>query len=151
MAVYVTTADAIVPLNGIIPFNKVSIPCSQGNVVPLAEGILNLRGKTCNRFARYNVRLQANIQIPTGGEVTPIAVGIAIDGAVIPESVAIVTPAAVGQYWHVNTEFPITVPAGCCVNITGVYTDGTVDDTAVTPTPDINVRRDASITFERIA
>lgn len=151
MAVYVTSADALVPLNGTIPFNRVSIPCNAGNVVPLATGILNLRGKTCNRFARYNVKLQANIQIPTGGEVTPIAVGIAIDGAVIPESVAIVTPAAVGQYWHVNVEYPITVPAGCCVNISGVYADGTVDDTAVTPTPDITVRRDASITFERIA
>lgn len=151
MAEYVTTADALVPLNGIIPFNRVSIPCGAGNVIPLADGILNLRGKTCNRFARYNVRLQANVQIPTGGAVTPIALGIAVNGAVIPESIAIVTPAAVGDYWHINTERTITVPAGCCVTITGVYVDGTADDAAVVPTPNINVRRDASITFERKA
>ena len=151
MAEYVTTADALVPLNGIIPFNRVSIPCGAGNVIPLADGILNLRGKTCNRFARYNVRLQANVQIPTGGAVTPIALGIAVNGAVIPESVAIVTPAAVAEYWHINTERTITVPAGCCVTITGVYVDGTADDAAVVPTPNINVRRDASITFERRA
>lgn len=151
MAVYLTSSDALVPLNGTIPFDRVSIPCSAGNVVPLATGILNLRGKTQNRFARYNVRLQANIQIPTGGAVTPIALGIAINGAVVPESIAIVTPAAVEDYWHVNTEFPVTVPAGCCVNISAVYTDGTVDDTAVEPTPTIGVRRDSSITFERIA
>lgn len=154
MAEYVLASDVLVPLNGIIPFNRVSIPCSTGNVIPLAEGILNLRGSDankCNRFARYNVRLQANIQIPTGGAVTPIALGIAVNGAVIPESVAIVTPAAVGEYWHINTEQAITVPAGCCVTITGVYIDGTADDVAVVPTPNINVRRDASITFERRA
>ena len=151
MAEYVTTADALVPLNGIIPFNRVSIPCNTGNVIPLADGILNLRGKTCNQFARYNVRLQANVQIPTGGEVTPIALGIAVNGAVIPESIAIVTPAAVAEYWHINTERTITVPAGCCVTITGVYVDGTADDAAVVPTPNVNVRRDASITFERRA
>ena len=154
MAEYITTADAIVPLNGIIPFNRVSIPCTAGNVIPLAEGILNLRGSDgnkCNRFARYNVRLQANVQIPTGGAVTPIALGIAVNGAVIPESVAIVTPAAVAQYWHINTEHTVTVPAGCCVTITGVYIDGTADDVAVVPTPNVSVRRDASITFERRA
>ena len=151
MAEYVTTTDALVALNGTIPFSSVSIPCNGGNVDPLAVGILNLRGKTCNRFARYNVRVQANVQIPTGGAVTPIALGIAVNGAVIPESVAIVTPAAVGEYWHINTEQTITVPAGCCVTITGVYIDGTADDAAVVPTPNINVRRDASITFERRA
>ena len=151
MAEYITTADALVPLNGIIPFNRVSIPCVAGNVIPLADGILNLRGKTCNRFARYNVRVQANVQIPTGGAVTPIALGIAVDGAVIPESVAIVTPAAVAEYWHINTEKTITVPAGCCVSVSAVYADGTVDDAAVVPTPSITVRRNASITIERIA
>lgn len=151
MAEYVTTTDALVALNNTIPFNSVSIPCNAGNVDPLAVGILNLRGKTCNRFARYNVRVQANVQIPTGGAVTPIALGIAVNGAIIPESVAIVTPAAVEQYWHINIEQPITVPAGCCVSVSAVYADGTEDDPAVTPTPSITVRRNASITVERIA
>lgn len=151
MAEYITTSDSLVALNGVIPFDRVSIPCGSGNVIPLASGIFNLRGKTCNRFARYDVRLQANIQIPEGGAVTPIALGIAVNGAVIPESIAIVTPAAVGEYWHINTIHPITVPAGCCVTVSAVYADGTVDDTAVEPTPTINVRRDASITYERIA
>lgn len=151
MAEYVTTTDALVALNGTIPFSSVSIPCNTGNVVPLAVGILNLRGGNTNRFARYEVRVQANVQIPTGGAVTPIAIGIAINGAVVPESIAIVTPAAVEDYWHINTEAVITVPCGCCVTVSAVYVDGTEDDPATTPTPSITVRRNASITVNRIA
>lgn len=151
MAEYVTTTDALVALNGTIPFNSVSIPCNTGNVVPIAVGILNLKGSTSGRFARYNVRVQGNIQIPEGGEVTPIAIGLRIDGAVIPESIAIVTPAAAEEYWHINTSAVITVPCGCCVTISAAYVDGTEDDATTTPTPSILVRRNASITVERIA
>jgi hypothetical protein len=151
MAEYVTTTDALVALNGTIPFNSVSIPCGTGSVVPLSVGILNLRGGNTNRFARYKVGVQANVQIPESGAVTPIAVGIAVNGSVIPESVAIVTPAAAEEYWHINTDAIITVPCGCCVTVSAVYYDGTEDDPATTPTPSITVRRNASITVERIA
>lgn len=151
MAEYVTTTDALVALNGTIPFNSVSIPCGTGNVVPLASGILNLRGGTTNRFARYRVSTQANVQIPTGGAVTPIAVALTVNGSVIPESIAIVTPATFEDYWHVHTDATITVPCGCCVTVSAVYYDGTEDDPATTPTPSITVRRNASITVERIA
>ena len=151
MASYVTTADALVTLNGTIPFNSVSIPCNKGNVVPIVPGILNLNGSTSNRFARYEVTLQANIQIPEGGAVTPIAVGITLNGVVIPQSVAIVTPAAAEQYWHVNTTASVTVPCGCCLTVSGAYVDGTEDDPATTPTPSIQVRREASLSVIRTA
>ena len=84
MASYVLTTDALVALNGTIPFNSVSIPCNKGNVVPLVAGVLNLNGNTTNRFARYKVTLQGNVQIPTDGAVTPIALGITVNGTVIP-------------------------------------------------------------------
>lgn len=151
MAEYVTTADALVALGNTIPFNSVSIPCNTGNVVPLAVGILNLRGGSTNRFARYRVEVKANVQIPEGGAVTPIALALAINGAVIPESVAIVTPAAAEEYWHINTDAIITIPNGCCASVSAVYADGTEDDAATTPTPSITVRRNAAITVERIA
>ena len=151
MSSYVTTTDALVALNGTIPFNSVFIPCNKGNVIPIVPGILNLNGSTSNRFARYDVTLQGNIQIPTGGAVTPIAIGIALNGTIIPESVAIVTPAAVGEYWHVNTTASVTVPCGCCLTVSGVYADGTEDDPATTPTPSIQVRREASLTVNRTA
>ena len=151
MARYITTTDQNVALNNTIPFNSVSIPCNTGNIVPLASGVLTLKGNTCNKFARYDVTVQGNVAVPTGGAVTPIALGISVNGSVIPESVAIVTPAAVGDYWHINTSIPITVPCGCCVSVSAAYVDGTEDDAATTPTPSITVRRDASITVERIA
>ena len=151
MASYVTTADALVALNGAIPFNSVSIPCNKGNVVPVVPGVLNLNGNTSNRFARYEVTLQGNIQIPEGGAITPIALGITLNGVVIPESVAIVTPAAAEDYWHVNTSASITVPCGCCLTVSGAYVDGTEDDPTVTPTPSIQVRREASLSVKRIA
>jgi len=151
MAEYLTASDVTVALNGTIPFSTVSIPCNSGNVVPLAAGVLNLKGNTPNRFARYNVKVKANVKIPTGGAVTPIAIGITVNGSIIPESVAIITPAAVEEYQFINTDAPITVPCGCCVSVSAVYVDGTEDDPATTPTPSIGIRRNASITVDRIA
>lgn len=151
MAQYVTTSDNLVALNQTIPFNSVSIPCNTGNVVPIASGILTIKGNTPNRFARYEVTVQGNVEVPEGGAVTAIALAIAINGAVIPESVAIFTPQAVEEYGHINTAATITVPAGCCVSVSAVYVDGTEDDPAVTPTPSVTVRRKASMTVERKA
>ena len=148
---YITSADQNVSLNGTFPFDIVSIPCNRGCVIPIATGILNLRGGSSNRFARYEVDLQANVAIPENREVTPIAVAITINRVPIPESVAIVTPAAAEDVWHINTSATITVPCGCCVSVSAAYVDATEDDAAVTPTPSIFVRRRASIDVKRIA
>lgn len=146
MAEYITTSDANVALNGTIPFGTVSIPCNTGNVIPLAVGVLNLKGNN-----RYNVKVKANVQIPTGGAVTPVAIGITVNGSIIPESVAIITPAAVEEYTFINTDAVITVPCGCCASVSAVYVDGTEDDPATTPTPSIAIRRNASITVTGIS
>lgn len=151
MAKYIAASDALVALNGTIPFNIVSIPCNRGCVVPLATGVVTLKGGNTNGFARYNVTVQGNVSIPTGGAVTPIAVAITVNGTVIPDSVAIVTPAAVEDVWHVNTSTTITVPNGCCVSVSAAYVDGTEDDAATVPTPSITVRRQASLTVARTA
>ena len=150
MARYLTATDQNVALNSDIPFDVVSIPCNKGCVVPLAPGILTLKGGA-NQFARYDVTLQGNIAIPTGGAVTPIAVAITLNGVPIADSVAIVTPTAVEDLWHVNTSATITVPCGCCVSVSAAYVDATEDDAAVTPTPSIFVRRRASLDVQRIA
>lgn len=151
MARYITSTDQNVSLNGTIPFDIVSIPCNKGDVIPVTTGVLTLRGNTSNRFARYLVTLQGNIAIPEGGAVTPIAVGITIGGVLVPDSVAIITPAAAEQYNNVNVSIPVTVPCGCCLSVSGAYVDGTEDDASVTPTPSLLVRRGASISVNRIA
>lgn len=150
MAKYITSTDQNVALNGTIPFDIVSIPCNKGCVIPITTGVLTLRSGVSNQ-ARYDVALQANIAIPEGGAVTPIALAITLNGVAIPESVAIATPAAAEDVWHINTSTPITVPCGCCVSISAAYVDGTEDDAAATPTPSIFVRRNASITVTRVA
>lgn len=151
MAKYITSTDQNVALNNTIPFNIVSIPCNKGCVVPITTGVLTLKGSTSNRFARYEVNLQANVAIPEGGTVTPLAVAITLNGVAIPDSIAIVTPAAAEDVWHIHTTATVTVPCGCCVSVSAAYVDATEDDATVTPTPSIFVRRNASITVERIA
>lgn len=150
MAKYITSTDQNVALNNTIPFDIVSIPCNKGCVVPLATGVVTLKSGA-NQAARYDVTVQGNVAIPEGGAVTPIAVAITINGVVVPDSVAIVTPAAAEEFWHINTSTPITVPCGCCVSVSAAYVDATEDDATVTPTPSIFVRRNASLSVTRTA
>ena len=150
MAKYITSTDQNVALNNPIPFDVVSIPCNKGCVIPITTGVLTLRSGASNQ-ARYDVKIQANVAIPEGGTVTPIAVGITLNGVIIPDSVAIVTPAAAEDVWHINTSTPITVPCGCCVSVSAAYVDATEDDATVTPTPSIFVRRNASLIVAREA
>lgn len=86
-----------------------------------------------------------------GGAVTPIAVAITLNGVAIPDSVAIITPAAAEDVWHISTSATITVPCDCCVSVSAAYVDATEDDATVTPTPSIFVRRNASLTVSRTA
>lgn len=150
MAKYLTSTDQNVALNNTIPFNIVSIPCNKGCVIPITNGVLTLKGGA-NQFARYEVKVKANVAIPEGGALTPLAVAITLNGVAIPDSVAIITPAAAEDVWHINTSTTITVPCGCCVSVSAAYVDATEDDATVTPTPSIFVRRNASIDVKRIS
>lgn len=98
-----------------------TIGCSKGYVIHRNEsGLVTLRGivnNPCSNFARYQVTFNGNIAVPTGGTVGPISVAIAIDGEPVLTSNAIVTPAAVDQYFNVTSTAIITVPKGCCFNV----------------------------------
>lgn len=97
-----------------------SIPCNKGYVVHRnGTGILTLRGITngCNQFARYQVTFNGNIAIPTDGTVAAIATALSLNGESLNSSRAIVTPAAVEQYFNVTNTAIITVPKGCCYTI----------------------------------
>lgn len=148
---YLTSTDQNVALNNTVPFDIVSIPCNRGCVIPITTGVLTLKGNTSNRFARYEVKLQANVAIPEGGAITPIALAITLNGVAISDSVAIVTPVATEEFWHINTSVTITVPCDCCVSVSAAYVDATEDDASVTPTPSVLVRRRASLSVTRTA
>lgn len=97
-----------------------SIPCNRGYVVHRnGSGILTLRGITSGNscFARYQVEFNGNIAVPEGGTPAAIAVALAIDGEPLLYSRAIVTPAAVEQYFNVTSVAQITVPKGCCYTV----------------------------------
>ena len=130
---------------------RTSIGCPNGYVYHRPEsGILTLRGivkNACACFARYQVTFNANAAVPEGGTVGPISVALALDGEPILTSRAIVTPAAVDEYFNVTSTAIITVPRGCCFNLS-------VENTSEAPAggvaPAINVQN-ANLTVTRIA
>lgn len=149
MAEYLANAVQAVDLNSPVLFTA-SIPCNKGYVYHEDEtGNFILRGRTPNCFARYQVTFNGNIAIPEGGAVTPIALAISVNGEARPTSRAIFTPAAVDTYGNVTSTAIITVPQGCCFDLTVKYVSGVTDGTT-TPTPTINVIN-ANLDINRIA
>ena len=128
-----------------------SIPCNKGYMFHRNEsGVVTLRGivnNACANFARYQVTFNGNIAVPTGTAVSPIAVSLAIDGEPILTSQAIVTPAAVEDYFNVTSTAIITVPRGCCFNVS---VENTSDIPAGGTAPAIEVQN-ANLTVSRIA
>lgn len=80
-------------------------------------GIVTLRGLTNQFRARFKVSFGGNIAIPTGGTVEAISVALAINGEPLTSATAIVTPAAVENYFNVFVAAFIEVPRGCCVTV----------------------------------
>ena len=158
MAEYLNNDRQIVQANQPVLL-RTSIGCPNGYVYHRPEsGILTLRGivkNSCACFARYQVTFNGNIAIPTGGTApAPISVSLALDGEPILTSKAIATPAAAAEatdtdlnYFNVTSTAIITVPKGCCFNIS-------VENTSEAPTggtaPAINVKN-ANLTVSRIA
>lgn len=150
MAEYLANATQLVALNQPIIFSA-SIPCSNGYVIHEDEtGIFILKGATPNCFARYQVTFNGNIAVPTGGTVGPIAVSIAVNGESRLTSRAIVTPAAVEDYFNVTSTAIVTVPKGCCFSVSVRAVSGLVDDEAGTAAPAINVTN-SNLEITRVA
>lgn len=149
MAEYLGVAVQEVALNNPVLFTA-SIPCNRGYIYHEDEtGVFTLRGITNNCFARYQLVYNANVQIPDGGDVTPIGIAIATNGEVRPSSLAIVTPAATEEFMNLTSTAIITVPKGCCFNVSVRYVSGVTDGTT-TPTPTIEVAN-SNLTITRIA
>jgi hypothetical protein len=151
MAEYVENAVQLVQPNQAVLFED-SIPCNKGYVYHRNQsGIVTLRGivncpNAC--FARYQVTFNGNIAVPTGGTVGAISISLAISGEPILTSRAIVTPAAVDEYFNVTSTAIVTVPKGCCFNVSVENTsEGATAADAATA---INVQN-ANLVVSRIA
>lgn len=114
-----------------VVFTNNPVPCERGFVRHRDEtGNFLLSGWTpsnncrcccCNKnkkSAAYLVDFSANIAVPTGGTVEAISLAITIDGATIPSSQMVVTPAAVEEYFNVSVVVNAQVWKGCCETIT---------------------------------
>lgn len=130
-----------------------TIGCNRGYVLHRpGSGILTLRGRVnnpCATFARYRVAYDGNIAVPTGATAGEIQLALAIDGEVIPTSIATATPAAVDQYWNVNGFAIIDVPVGCCYTV-AVENASVSADPATTPALALNLRN-LNVEVTRIA
>ena len=138
-----------------------TIGCSKGYVLHReGSGIVTLRGivncpSSC--FARYQVTFNGNIAVPNGGTVSPIAIAVAIDGEPVLTSKAIFTPAATADatdtdnnYGNVTSTAIITVPKGCCFNISVENVSAIPTTPAGSNAPSINVKN-ANLVVSRIA
>lgn len=137
-----------------------SIGCPHGYVLHRNEsGIVTLRGIVNGNgcFARYQVTFNGNIAIPDGGTApAAISVALALDGEPILTSRAIVTPAETAtdpptqlNFFNVTSTAIITVPKGCCFNVSVENTSESATP-AETPAPAILVQN-ANLTVARIA
>ena len=115
------------------------------------SGIITLRGIVNNPYAEwalYQATFNGNIAVPTDGTVGAIAVALARSGEPILTSRAIVTPAAVDEYFNITSTAFIIVPRGCCFDISVENVSEPAD--ATTPAPAINVQN-SSLVITRIA
>lgn len=152
---YLENAVQEVGLNAPVLLDS-SIPCNRGYVYHEdGTGIFILRGivnNQCNKFAHYQVTFNGNIGIPEGGEITPIAIALTINGEQRSTSRAIYVPTATtdtGDFGNVTSTAIIKVPRGCCFSL-GVESVSATADPTVTPTPVIEVQN-ANLTIARVA
>lgn len=113
--------------------------CKKGFITHRSgSGVFRLKGTGCR--AIYKVEFNANIAVATGGTVGPISVALQEDGETLGNATAIVTPAAIGDFFNVSLSTFIYIPCNCCVTVS-------VENTSDTP---IDVSN-ANIVFERVA
>ena len=125
-----------------VVFMDVDRACRKGYVSHrTGSGIFFLKGSNNGCKAVYRVTFDGNIAIATGGTVEPISVALTINGEALGNATAIVTPAAIGDFFNVSITTFVDIPCGCCVTVS-------VENTSATT--DIDVQN-ANIVFERVA
>lgn len=128
MAEYSANALQTVNPGETIVFTESPDPCRRGLVRHrdgtgnfLLSGWVPNIGCGCRcrrqRSAEYLIDFGANIAIPTGETVGPISVALTIDGATIPASQMIVTPAAVEEFFNVSRAINAQIWNGCCESV----------------------------------
>lgn len=114
--------------NANILFLSGSRACRRGYVQHMdGSGLFTLRGIANQCRAVYRVQFNGNIAIAAGGTVEPISVALAINGEPLANATAIVTPAAIGDFFNVSIATFVDVPCGCCLTVSIRNTSATTD------------------------
>ena len=118
MAEYTAIALQTVADGQNVAFTESPVSCNRGYVNHRdGSGVFTLHGITNQCRARYKVTYGGNISIPTGGTVGPISIALAIEGEPLASATAIVTPAAVNEFFNVFVAVYVEVPRGCCLTV----------------------------------
>lgn len=116
--------------------------CKKGYITHRdSSGVFRLKGANNACKTIYRVSFNANIAVAEGGTVGPISVALQEDGETLGNAVAIVTPAAIGDFFNVSLSTFISIPCGCCVTIS---VENISDGTAIDVT-------NANIIIDRVA
>ena len=129
MAEFSNNNQQVVNAGEAVIFTSNPVPCERGFVrhrdetgnFLLSGWIPNGNCRCCcrrNSSALDLVDFSANIAVPTGGTVEAISLAVTIDGAVIPSSQMVVTPAAVEEFFNVSVAINAQIWKGCCETVT---------------------------------
>lgn len=91
--------------------------CCDNAVRQTATGVIRLSGRCGRAITQYHVMFDANVAIPADGTAGAITLGLTLDGVTLPGSIATVTPAAVGDLWHISVNELVNVSCGDAVTI----------------------------------
>lgn len=129
MAEFVNVPVQTIQENQNAIFTNETSRCNSGCVLHrTGSGQFTLRGNTQNCRAKYRVIFSANIAVAEGGTAGPASVAIAINGESDLSTNAIVTPAAVGDYFNVAMATDVWIPRGCCMEVSVRNTSGQAID-----------------------
>lgn len=126
-------------------FNNGNRACRKGFISHRDDsGIFFLKGASNGCKAVYRVTFDGNIAVAPaddGGVLEPISVAITINGEALGNATAIVTPAAIGDFFNVSLTTFIEIPCSCCVTVS---VENTSDTSAISV-------QSANIIFDRVA
>lgn len=141
LAEYTSIGTQTVAAGQNVAFTETPVCCNRGYVVHReGSGVFTLRGITNQCRARYKVSFGGNLAVAAGGTAGPVSLALAIEGEPLASATAIVTPAAVGEFFNVFTAVYIEVPRGCCVSVA-------VENTSAQPVDVAN----SNLIIERVA
>ena len=95
--------------------------CKKGYITHRSgSGVFRLKGAGNACKTVYRVTFNANIAVAPaadGGVLGPISVALQEDGETLTNSVAVITPAAIGDFFNVSLSTFVVIPCGCCVTV----------------------------------